>query len=57
MKRNWSKHNKAKTLRESGMTYEAIAKELGVTRERVRQMVKTMERLAREGFPIPQETL
>lgn len=52
--RNWQRYEMALSLRERGMSYAQIGREMGVTRERARQMVKTAERadaIASEGAP------
>lgn len=43
--RSVARHAKALSMRREGQTLQAIAAEMGVSRERVRQMVKKAERL------------
>jgi len=42
-KRDWVRYERAKQLRDTGMTFKAVGSELGVCAARAREMVKTLE--------------
>lgn len=42
--RDWSRHREAKRLKDSGFTLDAVGQELGVSTERVRQLLDQLER-------------
>lgn len=45
--RDWTRYEKAKQLRDAGMTFKAVGAELGVGAQRAREMVFAQERRAR----------